>query len=220
VVAGLREGERVVVQGAFALDADLQIRGGASMMTRPDDTEPGRFDDAMEVPAAERRKLAPALTAYLEVQKALADDDLDGARKAATEVGAASKATVTAPPEAVRAWTSIARALREHAAHLATVTSLEAARVAFEPLSESTQEMLRRLGNPLTEPVHLAFCPMAFDGRGATWLQGQEAIHNPYFGHAMRTCGELKETVAPGGHLPSPATPTTPRAAPAEGHVH
>src|SRR5690606_28037673 len=33
VVAGLGEGERVVTRGAFALDADLQIRGGASMLS-------------------------------------------------------------------------------------------------------------------------------------------------------------------------------------------
>jgi Cu(I)/Ag(I) efflux system membrane fusion protein len=32
VKTGLSEGERVVVHGAFALDADLQIRGGSSMM--------------------------------------------------------------------------------------------------------------------------------------------------------------------------------------------
>jgi len=41
VLAGLREGERVVTHGAFAIDADLQIRGGASMMNRTDD----RTDD-------------------------------------------------------------------------------------------------------------------------------------------------------------------------------
>lgn len=32
VLSGLHEGERVVVHGAFAIDADLQIRGGPSMM--------------------------------------------------------------------------------------------------------------------------------------------------------------------------------------------
>jgi Cu(I)/Ag(I) efflux system membrane fusion protein len=32
VLEGLAEGERVVVHGAFAIDADLQIQGGASMM--------------------------------------------------------------------------------------------------------------------------------------------------------------------------------------------
>jgi len=37
VLAGLAEGERVVVHGAFAIDADLQIRGGASMMNLPGD---------------------------------------------------------------------------------------------------------------------------------------------------------------------------------------
>lgn len=37
VLAGLEEGERVVVHGAFAIDADLQIQGGDSMMKRPDD---------------------------------------------------------------------------------------------------------------------------------------------------------------------------------------
>lgn len=37
VLDGLAEGERVVVRGAFVIDADLQIRGGGSMMTRDDD---------------------------------------------------------------------------------------------------------------------------------------------------------------------------------------
>lgn len=34
VLKGLHEGERVVVHGAFAIDADLQIRGGTSMMNQ------------------------------------------------------------------------------------------------------------------------------------------------------------------------------------------
>lgn len=34
VLSGLVEGEHVVVQGAFAIDADLQIRGGQSMMSQ------------------------------------------------------------------------------------------------------------------------------------------------------------------------------------------
>lgn len=36
VLTGLHEGERVVVHGAFAIDADLQIRGGPSMMNQGD----------------------------------------------------------------------------------------------------------------------------------------------------------------------------------------
>jgi Cu(I)/Ag(I) efflux system membrane fusion protein len=39
VLTGLEEGERVVVHGAFAIDADLQIRGGDSMMNLPADDD-------------------------------------------------------------------------------------------------------------------------------------------------------------------------------------
>ena len=35
VLTGLTEGERIVVHGAFAIDADLQIQGGESMMNEP-----------------------------------------------------------------------------------------------------------------------------------------------------------------------------------------
>jgi Cu(I)/Ag(I) efflux system membrane fusion protein len=43
VLSGLEEGDRVVVHGAFAIDADLQIQGGESMMKLPiePDTPPG-----------------------------------------------------------------------------------------------------------------------------------------------------------------------------------
>jgi Cu(I)/Ag(I) efflux system membrane fusion protein len=59
VLAGLREGERVVVHGAFAIDADLQIQGGDSMMNVPDDDEaPNDHAEAPEPkpPASKKRR--------------------------------------------------------------------------------------------------------------------------------------------------------------------
>lgn len=41
VLTGLEDGERVVIHGAFAIDADLQIQGGESMMNLPDDDATG-----------------------------------------------------------------------------------------------------------------------------------------------------------------------------------
>lgn len=50
VLAGLHEGERVVVHGAFAIDADLQIRGGDSMMNLEiDDDTPAEPEAAHEI---------------------------------------------------------------------------------------------------------------------------------------------------------------------------
>ena len=68
VLAGLRDGERVVIHGAFAIDADLQIQGGDSMMNLPDDEDGASHDpeshesvvpeaaDAPARPAPKKRK--------------------------------------------------------------------------------------------------------------------------------------------------------------------
>lgn len=48
VLAGLDEGERVVIHGAFAIDADLQIRGGDSMMNLPSNPDPNEGQPALE----------------------------------------------------------------------------------------------------------------------------------------------------------------------------
>jgi Cu(I)/Ag(I) efflux system membrane fusion protein len=39
---------------------------------------------------------------------------------------------------------------------------------------------------------------MAFDDQGAFWLSESEKILNPYFGKAMRFCGEVTETYLKG----------------------
>jgi YHS domain-containing protein len=47
---------------------------------------------------------------------------------------------------------------------------------------------------------------MAFDNRGASWLQRGDAINNPYFGQAMLRCGEIKETIEKVEPAPKPQT--------------
>jgi Cu(I)/Ag(I) efflux system membrane fusion protein len=43
--------------------------------------------------------------------------------------------------------------------------------------------------------VFYQFCPMMNDGKGAYWLSETKDIRNPYYGEAMLTCGETKETL-------------------------
>ena len=40
------------------------------------------------------------------------------------------------------------------------------------------------------QPVYLVYCPM----KEASWLSSEKEIKNPYYGSAMLTCGEVKET--------------------------
>lgn len=204
VVAGLAEGERVVSHGAFALDADLQIRGGQSMMMGGDDTTPGPYDLAIEVPDTWDQALRPVAEAYLRMQERLAEDDLAGAREHARAlVTAADAVDLSEPREAVDAWQPIAGHLRMHGTRAAEAGSLEDARGQFEQLGRQLAILLRTFGNPTGAPLRLAHCPMAFDNRGAEWVQAAEQIDNAYFGAAMRTCGSVRATVEPGAFLPA-----------------
>jgi Cu(I)/Ag(I) efflux system membrane fusion protein len=206
VVAGLAEGERVVSRGAFAIDADLQIRGGDSMMSAPDDREPGAWDEALDVPRRALRALSPVVVRYLEVQRALAADDLARAQSAAREVEASAGAVkIDGAREAQAAWLEIRADVRQGARRVGEANSIEMARAGFESLSDAVAMLVRRLGNPLDTPLLVAHCPMAFGSRGATWLQQGATIDNAYFGAAMRTCGEVEHRVEPGAHLPSAA---------------
>ena len=223
VVAGLAEGDRVVTRGAFALDADLQIRGGASMMASADDREEGTWDAVIQLSAAERRKLAPVVSAYLEVQVALADDFLDRAKASATALtNAMQEIEFQRPHKAHTAWSELSSALRGHGQHIAMAESLEGARQGFEALSEAVIQLLSRFGNPTGHALRLAFCPMAAGSEGALWVQEGSEIDNSYFGASMLTCGEVRQEIAPDGYV-APTTDSAPserRAGPAGGHQH
>ena len=223
VVAGLAAGDRVVTRGAFALDADLQIRGGASMMTAADDQQEGAWDGVFTLSAGERRSLSPVVSAYLDVQSGLADDSLDLAKAGARALMNALKGVeLRRMPKAHAAWVVITAALRGHAQHIAMANSLEGARAGFELLSEAIIRLLSRFGNPLDHALRLAFCPMATGSDGALWVQKGSAIDNSYFGASMLTCGEVRQEIPPGGYL-APAVERSSEergAAPAGGHNH
>lgn len=196
VVSGLQPGERVVVHGAFALDADLQIRGGDSMMTR-DAAAPA---DVVAVPDDFRASLQAVVERYLALQAALADDDLEGSRKAGAGLAdAAERFAPERPTDAAEIWLGIRGEFANHAKHLDQADNLTAAREAFRGLSGAMSRLIARFGNPTDRELRIAYCPMAFDNQGAEWIQAAGEIDNSYFGASMLLCGELRETIPPGG---------------------
>ncbi len=197
VVSGLSEGERVVSRGAFALDADLQIRGGPSMMSVAEHAETTAERTPVALRPADRARRAPVVQAYLDVQVALAEDDLGRSVQAAGVLGEAVSA-VGLPAPVQADWSAVAARLQEHAAALAASDDLPAARGAFEPLSAQLEGLLARFGNPLDVPVRVAFCPMAMDNEGARWVQQGEVVDNAYYGSMMRRCGEISAVIDPG----------------------
>lgn len=153
------------------------------------------------------------MRAYLAMQTSLASDELAPALDAAARMTKALDAVEPPAAGAVAdAWNALAPGLRRHAGHAAAAADLDGVRQAFLPLSNHVLTLLERFGNPLDASLRVAYCPMAVGNQGGRWVQQPGTLRNSYFGAAMLTCGELRQTVEAGQHLPG--------AAHAPGHVH
>jgi hypothetical protein len=145
-------------------------------------------------PAGRQHLLDAAVAAYLDVQRALAKDDLPGANSALDRLRpAADDLAKSGAGDVAAAARGVAAAVPPKA------TEIRALRDAFKSLSAATIELVHamRPGSDVAPAVRIVYCPMA----DASWVQTEAKASNPYFGAEMPTCGTVKETLAaaPGG---------------------
>ena len=141
-------------------------------------------------------QLATVVGAYLDIQVALAADD--GAQATAL-TGPALEALARVDMALVKgddhvAWMTRADSLQAVLRLLADAGEMDLARQHFAPLSEQMLALVRRFGTP-GKPLYQAYCPMALNFAGATWIQDGEEINNPYLGAAMLRCGDIREVL-------------------------
>lgn len=121
--------------------------------------------------SASRQEVSPLLQHYVGLSQALAADQLEEARKAASDLAQATQGEIA----------QLARQAAESA-------DLAAMRQSFIALSEKVIGQEIDLG-----PYKVAFCPMANDNQGARWVQKDGPIRNPYYGAEMLECGYFPE---------------------------
>jgi Cu(I)/Ag(I) efflux system membrane fusion protein len=210
---GLEEGENVVVNGAFKIDSDLQIQAKPSMMS-PEGGETAApvtpkaktaaYDmksiDKTKIPAAFRTSIDGLADAYFSVQHALSSDSLEESKTSAQHVlhMLAAVDMGLLKGDAHMAWMDLLEKIKKSSQSLTAAKDIEAARVQLEALTEPVTTALRLFGNKKTE-VYRFHCPMAFDNKGAYWLQNNSDTRNPYFGSSMLTCRDSMEPLFPAG---------------------
>jgi Cu(I)/Ag(I) efflux system membrane fusion protein len=212
VEAGLDAGEEIVTNGVFAIDAAAQLSGNYSMLMRPQ-------PKTMETPQEFRQQITAVAEAYFEVKNALVDDNTDIAKTASAKLkNVLSKVDMKLlQGQAHDHWMALQKQLSEAAGMVENAEDIESQREHFEMLSEHILEMTESFGLEI-DKTYKQFCPMAFDDKGAYWLSEIEEIRNPYFGDAMLTCGEVKETYRKGQPVFKKGGPA--QAAAAGGHNH
>ena len=153
--------------------------GAASTDTTPaGGPEPApKAKDVAPTPAKE-----PVLVPYVAIQELLADDKI-------TDLATLAARVVTAS-EALQDQRGIAEVIV--GAGRVPSPDIETARVGFEKMSMGLISYLK--AHPAEqEGYEVCFCPMAFNNKGAYWVQKKGEILNPYHGKMMLRCGDHVE---------------------------
>ena len=133
-------------------------------------------------PVLKNDKLNAVYQHYVHLTTALTNGDVAEAKIAANAIEAGSKSI------------DGASGIVSSAEKIMTAPDIAAQRISFSGMSKDMAELIKKEGLSGGE-LYVAFCPMALNDKGATWISGSKAIRNPYFGEKMLTCGEVKETI-------------------------
>ena len=181
VLSGLENGEEIVVNGAFTIDAASQLAGKPSLMNRTSSNQV----DVSENFSKGFNQLADY---YFELKNQLASDQWkvnnkiwEGIRNSLKLMENEEKTTIQPS-----VWLGVLNDLEKS-------NGIKEARVNFNSLSELILEANETYGLA-NRVVYKDYCPMAFGDEGAYWLSEKKEILNPYFGASMLTCGEVKAT--------------------------
>ncbi|TWU39834.1 Cation efflux system protein CusB precursor [Novipirellula aureliae] len=149
----------------------------------------------MDAPPEVAEQLSGFVAPYLKLSQALATDDLEVAKRAVEPLHQrlAGLLPIVSEAKAAEVWSKEKRDLSEIIARLQKANDLAALRSGFALLSEQMLSLERMFGLPTDETLYELHCPMAFEGRGASWIQTDDAVRNPYYGASMLKCADKVE---------------------------
>lgn len=185
VLSGLRDGDKVVTEGALILDGQAQLAHAAVGTSEHDHGSAAPRKISVEAPKPDDAGYAALKTLAFTAADAadlLASDNLAGYQKQLPALRDALTAYVAAFPSA--AGTPLAKM------KLADGSDLDAARRAFEPFSTDLADLVKALHLHHKENLTIYQCPMSPVLGTGRWLSKSKTLRNPFFGSAMLECGE------------------------------
>lgn len=208
VKQGLDEGDLIVARGNFKIDSAIQILAKPSMMSGERDEGQGARGEGghdhgpaetsitpLSAPPEFMLQLGQATKAYVAIKNSLSGDkqpapeQVDALRKAFSAID-----MDLLDSDSHQAWMVNLKAINQ-GLHGIDSKEVEKTRAAFEHLSIGLIDTQIRFGHLLNFPVYIYHCPMAFENKGASWLQDEKGTLNPYFGSRMLKCGALTREI-------------------------
>ncbi len=176
---------------AKSLDANissLKAKFGLSQETAV--TRPKISDDF-------RDKLGKVFARYFSMQQALAADNPESAANSAKDSLKLLKSVDIGllSGKDRDMWEKASVDLETTLSKAGETQDIKLLRESFYLLSQQLSTIAKRFGSTGENPFYILNCPMAFDNRGADWLQNDDQVLNPYFGQMMLKCGSVKKVI-------------------------
>ena len=139
-------------------------------------------------------EMKQVIDAYIQLKDAFVKDDEQATEKATVLM--AEKVAAVLPTklkgEGLEAWHNHQVLYEGKLKEMQHIKGLENKRSYFSHISEILYCTIKSFGFKQGN-LFVIFCPMAFDGKGAYWINESKTVQNPYLGKAMPTCGTIKE---------------------------
>jgi Cu(I)/Ag(I) efflux system membrane fusion protein len=209
VVGGLKNGDEIVTNGTFTVDASAQLQGKKSMMNK----EGGKTmtgheghlgmemskttkNDRLKVSAKFQEQLKMVFNNYIKLKDALVKDDsnvvIKEAKNTLRNLTNVDMKLLTVKKTHSN-WMSLEKEIKSSVSSISGTTDIKEQRSYFKHLSMYLISAIEIFG--INEKVYSQFCPMADNDKGAYWLSREEKVLNPYFGDAMLKCGSVKQII-------------------------
>lgn len=194
ITSGLKNGDEIVTNGTFTVDAAAQLQGKKSMMNKGKGDAPVMPWSQMKIDlsASFQKDFKKVLIPYLQMKDAFVWSD-------ANQVSTFASSTLKVLKSI--AINNLGKMEQSHINKsiemldaIATHDNLENQRANFVILNENIIPIVMHING--SEPIlYVQKCPMAHNNKGAVWLSSDKDIRNPYYGDTMLTCGSVIETV-------------------------
>jgi Cu(I)/Ag(I) efflux system membrane fusion protein len=215
IVEGLNNGDEIVTNGTFTVDAAAQLQGKKSMMNANggktmtgheghlgmentnDNTSKDHLsiNKRLQVSGKFKEQLNTVFENYVLIDKALVNDDAEIAKQSSK---ALQKSLEKIDMNLIKGdahnyWMTLEKELMKSTSAIANISDIKKQREHFIHLSAHLINAVKTFG--IDQKVYVDFCPMANNNVGAYWLSKEKEIRNPYFGAAMLTCGSVTDEI-------------------------
>ena len=192
VLSGLKNGDEIVTNGTFTVDAAAQLQGKKSMMNKKGGTSMTGHEGhigmsgsvhkvaknkggRLEVSKEFQQQLKEVLNEYIVLKDALVKEESNNIISQSEKIEALlSKVDMKLleNKEAQIFWMSLEKQLRVVVSSILKTTAIKEQRNHFKQISASLIEALQVFG--VNEKVFIAFCPMADGDKGAYWISKEK----------------------------------------------